>query len=181
MLRDYKELSVLDLVKYRANSRMHSVEQIDQIVASIEAFGFTNPLLIDEHNLIIAGHGRLQAAIQLNLKMVPCLVLKDLSEEQKSAYVIADNKLALNASWDIDLLRDELYKLQNADFDMSLTGFNEFEIAEIFEDTGGFIDPKEEKYESVFEIIVQCIDEAEQKQLYKDFSDKGLRCKILSM
>ena len=91
---------VSDLIPYVNNSRIHSEEQVIQICSSIKEFGFTNPVLIDEENGIIAGHGRLMAAKKLKLKTVPCIVLAGLSEAQKKAYVIADNSIALNRSWD---------------------------------------------------------------------------------
>ena len=97
-----------ELAPYTKNSRTHSGKQISQIEASIREFGFTNPLLIDEHGGIIAGHGRLAAATNLKLESVPCIMLSGLTDAQKRAYVIADNKLALNAGWDEALLAAEL-------------------------------------------------------------------------
>lgn len=122
----YKKIG--ELTPYINNARTHSDEQVDQIVASIKEFGFTNPLLIDEKGEIIAGHGRLAAAKKLNMGEVPTIELKGLSEAQKRAYVIADNKLALNAGWDEDLLKTELKALQNLDFDLELVGFSEDEL-----------------------------------------------------
>jgi len=118
-----------ELTGYKNNSRVHDVQQINQIVDSINEFGFTNPLLIDENDGIIAGHGRLEAAKAMELESVPVIVLKGLSDEQKRAYVIADNKLALNARWDETLLSLEMEELTALNFDMSLTGFNEMELA----------------------------------------------------
>ncbi len=131
------ELWPLDrLVPYDRNPRTHSEEQISQIAASIVEFGFLNPILVDTAAGIIAGHGRLQAAKQLGLTQVPVVVLDHLSEAQKRAYVIADNKLALNAGWDDDLLRDELAALGEDGFDVSLTGFSDEELADLLEDDG---------------------------------------------
>ncbi len=113
---------------YETNSRTHSAEQINQIAASITEFGFTNPILIDENNIIIAGHGRLEAAKQLKLDEAPCLRLSHLTEAQKKAYVIADNKLALNAGWDDELLRQEISELKDIEFDIALLGFSEEEL-----------------------------------------------------
>ena len=119
---------VQDLIPYVNNSRTHSEEQVNQIVASINEFGFTNPLLIDEKDNIIAGHGRLMASKKLGMEEVPCIVLKGLTEAQKKAYIIADNKMALNAGWDFNLLSLELENLKELDFDLELTGFSVYEI-----------------------------------------------------
>jgi ParB-like chromosome segregation protein Spo0J len=121
-------LAIDDLVPYARNSRTHSAEQVAQIAASIREFGFTNPVLIDDAGGIIAGHGRVLGARAVGLLAVPCLRLAGLSEAQKRAYVIADNKLALNAGWDEDLLREEMEFLNSQNFDLSLTGFNFIEI-----------------------------------------------------
>jgi site-specific DNA-methyltransferase (adenine-specific) len=117
------------LIPYANNSRTHSDEQVAQIAASIREFGFTNPVLIDGEDGIIAGHGRVLAARKLGLDKVPCIRLAHLTEAQRRAYVIADNKLALNAGWDEALLRVEIETLQGLDFDLGLTGFSEDEIA----------------------------------------------------
>ncbi|MDD7756100.1 MAG: ParB/Srx family N-terminal domain-containing protein [Clostridiales bacterium] len=122
----YKKVN--ELIPYINNSRTHSEEQVNQIVASINEFGFTNPLLIDEKDNIIAGHGRLLASKKLKMEEVPCIVLKGLTEAQKKAYIIADNKMALNAGWDFNLLSLELENLKELDFDLELTGFSTDEI-----------------------------------------------------
>lgn len=111
------------LTPYARNSRTHSDEQVAQIAASIREFGFTNPVLIDEHDGIIAGHGRVMAAQRLQLTDVPCIRLAHLTEAQKRAYVIADNKLALNAGWDDDALAAEMAWLKEQEYDLQLTGF----------------------------------------------------------
>lgn len=116
------------LIPYARNARTHSEQQVRQVAASIREFGFTNPVLIDEEDGIIAGHGRVLAALLLGLDEVPCIVLYGLSEAQKRAYVLADNKLALNSGWDEAMLRLELLDLQAADFDMDLTGFSTEEL-----------------------------------------------------
>jgi DNA modification methylase len=123
--------NISDLIPYVSNSRTHSEDQITQVAASISEFGFTNPVLIDETGMIIAGHGRCQAAKKLNMEEVPCIVLKGLSEAQKKAYIIADNKLALNAGWDDELLRVELEGLNDLDFDLDLLGFSKNELDEL--------------------------------------------------
>mgnify|MGYP006935493251 FL=1 len=122
---------VAALVPYARNSRTHSDAQVAQIAASIREFGWTNPVLIDGADGIIAGHGRLLAARKLGLTEVPCIVLDHLSETQKRALIIADNKLALNAGWEASLLSVELRDLDDSDFDMTLTGFDERELANL--------------------------------------------------
>lgn len=128
MKQEIEYLETEKLVPYARNSRTHSDEQVQQIMGSIKEFGFTNPILVDAEGLIIAGHGRTMAAQRLGMKEVPCLRLGHLTESQKKAYVIADNKLALNAGWDDEMLRLELADLQDADFDLSLTGFDDEEL-----------------------------------------------------
>jgi DNA modification methylase len=131
-----------DIVPYSRNAREHSATQIAQIVASIREFGFTNPVLLDESNVLIAGHGRLEAARYLNMPQLPALMLPGLSDAQKAALRIADNKLALNATWDDDLLRTELADLRDVGFDLSLTGFGDEELGALFADrTDGLTDP----------------------------------------
>lgn len=128
---DYLPISAL--IPFARNSRTHSDAQVAQIAASIREFGFTNPILIDGDKGIIAGHGRLQAARKLGLAEVPCIMLEGLTDAQKRAYVIADNKLALNAGWDMDLLSSEIEGLGEDGFDLSLLGFNEDELAKLLE------------------------------------------------
>jgi len=125
----YKNTS--ELIPFVNNSRTHSDEQVNQIASSIREFGFTNPILLDGDDGIIAGHGRLQAARLLGLDEVPTIRLDGLDELQKRAYVIADNKLALNAGWDSELLQLEIQNLQDKDFDISLLGFDEKELMQI--------------------------------------------------
>jgi DNA modification methylase len=117
------------LVPYERNARTHSPEQIAQIAASIQEFGFTNPILVDGSDGILAGHGRLAAAKDMGLAEVPVIVLDHLSAAQRRAYILADNQLALNAGWDMELLQQEIVGLNLADFDLSLLGFDEDRIA----------------------------------------------------
>jgi DNA modification methylase len=125
-----KEVAVDKLIPYAKNSRTHSPEQVAQIAASIKEFGFRNPILVDGVG-IIAGHGRLMAAQKLNLDKVPTIDCSDMTESQKKAYIIADNKLAMNAGWDMDFLKLELQDLEDADFDLSLTGFEDKELDQL--------------------------------------------------
>lgn len=125
---EIKEKLVSELIPYVKNSRTHSDEQVAQIAASIKEFGWTNPILIDGDNGIIAGHGRLLAARKLKMDSVPTIELKDLTETQKKAYIIADNKLALNAGWDNELLTIELNELMADGFALEILGFNPDEL-----------------------------------------------------
>ena len=127
-------VQVANITPYSRNARAHSTSQISQIIASIREFGFTNPVLLDEHNVLIAGHGRLAAAQQLGMAELPAIVLAGLTDTQKQALRLADNKLALNATWDDDLLRSELMDLRDGGFDLSLTGFGEDELLGLFAD-----------------------------------------------
>lgn len=124
--------SVEALLPYVANSRTHSDAQVAQIAASIKEFGWTNPILIDGENTIIAGHGRLLAARKLKMDDVPVIRLDHLTKAQQRALVIADNKLALNADWDMELLKTELEALTDEDYDLLLIGFDLGEINGIF-------------------------------------------------
>lgn len=138
----YKTQSVASLVPYARNSRTHSDAQVAKIAASIREFGFLNPIIIDADNGIIAGHGRVMAAQKLGLANVPVIEASHLSEAQRRAHVLADNRLALDAGWDNDLLKIELQDLQAEGFDLSLTGFNVDEIGNFLADaTEGLTDP----------------------------------------
>ena len=136
-------VKIKELQGYEFNTRTHSDSQVNQLAASIGEFGFTNPLLIDGERQIIAGHGRFAAATKLQMDEVPCIVLDHLSEAQRRAYVIADNKLALNAGWDEDLLKLELSALDKIGFDLSVVGFDEDELSGLVIDediAGGLTD-----------------------------------------
>ena len=136
-----KALPVDALMPYANNARTHSAEQVAQIAASIKEFGFNNPVLIDAERGIIAGHGRLEAARLLGLESVPTIEIAHLTEAQRKAYILADNKLALNAGWDVEALRVELEGLQDLDFDLGLIGFDISELAGFLDTTEGLTDP----------------------------------------
>jgi len=125
MTPQIEQRSVADLIPYAANSRTHSDAQVAQIAASIREFGWTNPILIDGDNTIIAGHGRLLAARKLGLEEVPAIILDHLTKAQQRALVIADNQLALNAGWNLDMLKAEIEDLKLEDFDLGLLGFDD--------------------------------------------------------
>ena len=131
---DYKPAPVANLVPYARNSRTHSAAQVDKIAASIKEFGFLNPVIVDGENGIIAGHGRILAAQKLGLETVPTIEAAHLTDAQRKAYIIADNRLALDAGWDDEMLRVELQDLDAVDFDLTLTGFDLDEIAALTAD-----------------------------------------------
>ena len=138
------ELWPLDrLVPYARNARTHSDEQVAQIAASIAEFGFNNPVLVDTNAGIIAGHGRVLAARKLGIDQVPVVVLDHLSETQKRAYVLADNRIGENAGWDDEILRTELTDLKDADLDLALLGFDEDEVANLFAEVAPEVAPSE--------------------------------------
>lgn len=131
---EYRDIN--SLIPYARNSRTHSEEQVVQIAASMREFGWTNPVLIDEEGGIIAGHGRVLAGRKLGIDRVPCIMLAGLTEAQRRAYVIADNRIALNAGWDMDMLKVEFADLEAMDFNLALTGFNLDEIASLLAPAG---------------------------------------------
>ena len=125
------------MVPYARNARTHSDAQVAQIAASIKEFGWTTPILVDEHNGIVAGHGRVLAARKLGMDSVPVIQLKNLTPTQIRAYILADNKLTLNGGWDDDLLKLELLDLKSADFDLNLIGFDSNELDELMFEAPG--------------------------------------------
>lgn len=131
---NYYLADVEELIPYARNARTHSSAQITQIAASIKEFGFLAPVVIAEDNTILCGHGRFYAAQKLGLKKIPCVKESHLTEAQKRAYIIADNKLSINAGWDDELLAVELSDLQGEGIDLSITGFDEKELADLFDD-----------------------------------------------
>jgi hypothetical protein len=134
LLHAYKAVAVASLKPWERNPRTHSPAQIEQLRASIREFGFTNPVLIDHNGLVIAGHGRIEAAKLEGLTDIPAIELRGLTTEQKRALVIADNQLALKAEWNVDLLKLELQALTGEGFDLSVLGFEPFELNELLGD-----------------------------------------------
>jgi ParB-like chromosome segregation protein Spo0J len=130
----YRLIPTADLIPYARNSRTHSDAQIAKIASSIREFGFINPVVTDGKNGIVAGHGRVMAANKLGLKEIPCVEASHLTEAQKRAYVIADNRMALDAAWDNDLLKIELQDLDAKGFDLALTGFDIGELTALFDE-----------------------------------------------
>lgn len=154
-----KMAKVKNLIPYVNNSRTHSEDQIAQVAASIKEFGFTNPILVDGDNGVIAGHGRLMAARKLGMEEVPTLELAHLSQAQKKAYIIADNKLAQNAGWDKETLVNELDSLEGLDFDISVVGFNSDELSALrFE---AFDIEEVDHFNESYNVAISCEDDTE--------------------
>ncbi|MBS4761169.1 site-specific DNA-methyltransferase [Carnobacteriaceae bacterium zg-ZUI252] len=130
----YYLANIHDLIPYANNARTHSDTQIAQIASSIKEFGFLNPIIVSRDHTILCGHGRYYAAQKLGIEKIPCIKEEHLTEAQKKAYIIADNKLALNAGWDNDLLTIELSELQGLDFNLDLLGFDDKELSKLFDD-----------------------------------------------
>lgn len=167
------------LIPYANNARTHSEQQIDLIAASIKEFGWTNPVLVDGDNGVIAGHGRILAARKMGQTSIPCLELSSLSEAQKRAYVITDNKIALNADWDDDILRSELKELVQSDFDVSLLGFDSKELNDLLEDFHYKDDSPAAVDEKKYLLMIEYDNEVALERAYNDANAKGLRCKII--
>ena len=172
--------AVASLVPYARNSRTHSDEQVSQIMASIREWGWTTPVLITEDGMIVAGHGRVLAAQRLGLEEVPCVVASGWTEAQIRAYVIADNKLALNAGWDSELLKAEVEDLKASDFLIDLLGFKDWEIehllnpaAEWQDDVDAIDDLDETDEEGSATIRVKCL--AADKNSVIDLIKNALR------
>ena len=192
MSKDYQytKINIDEIKPYERNARIHSSKQIKQIMEAIKAFGFTNPLLIDDENNLIAGHGRLEAVKQLNIidfkdkpiKELPAIIITGLSEVDKKALIIADNKIAENASWDYDLLQAEFQELEAINYDLDLMGFDNLD-----EILGADIDVEQETKEikeveinQKYELLIKCKDEKELEQAYNENVEKGYECKVLT-
>jgi hypothetical protein len=171
-----KTAQVADLIPYARNSRTHSEEQISQIAASIKEFGFLNPVIVDGENGIIAGHGRVMAAKKLGMTELPAVEASHLTDAQRRAYIIADNRLALDAGWDNEMLLIEFTDLQDAGFDILLTGFTDDELADIglFGDLGGGEDDNPYSQKVVSPTYIPTGDKPALRDLYNDEKAMGL-------
>jgi len=167
-----QQRKVNELIPYINNSRTHSDAQVAQIAASIREFGWTNPILIDGENGIIAGHGRLKAAMLLNMEEVPVIELSHLSETQKKAYIIADNKLAMNAGWDMELLKLEISELEDKDFNIELLGFDPSEL-QLDEPDYSVLD--DEDIEKQLDDMAQGVRKAIQIEFEPDHYDEAVQ------
>jgi ParB-like chromosome segregation protein Spo0J len=181
--REFVEMrEIAQLRPFAKNARTHSKEQIEQLAAAIQEFGFTAPILVSPDGEIRAGHGRLEAARSLGMTEVPTLVVgADWSLAKVRAYVIADNKLALNAGWDDEMLRLELAALRIEDFDLGLTGFVEDELAALFDETPERVASTGQLDNPKYSIVIQCDDEANQAELLAEFEERGIECRALML
>lgn len=127
-MRSHKTLHIDELKPYENNSRTHSKAQIEKIAKSLKEFGWMSPVVVDENYTIIAGHGRVLGAKEAGITEVPCLIVDDLTKEQKRAYVIADNKLSDESGWDLEMLRKEINELSSKEYNIDLTGFDDSEL-----------------------------------------------------
>ena len=171
------------LVPYARNSRTHSPEQVAQIAASIKEFGFTNPVLIDANNTLIAGHGRVMAAQSIGLSSVPAIRLAHLTDAQRRAYVIADNKLAENAGWDMATLAREVEDLTVEGYDLDLLGFTTAELDGLLGHDAPPPEPAAPSpgivYQEKYAVLVDCKDEADQQRIFEQLTAGGMACKVL--
>ena len=136
-ITEFQLVDINKLVPYANNARTHNKEQILKLRSSLREFGFVNPVIIDKEYNVLAGHGRIEAAKEEGIAEVPCVYADHLTEAQKKAYILADNRMALDAGWDDELLAVEMEELQNLGFDLGLTGFDESEIADLFDTNSG--------------------------------------------
>ena len=170
------EMKIGDIIPYEKNPRKND-EAVKYVAESIKQFGFKVPIVIDKNNVIVAGHTRYKASKKLGLKEVPCIVADDLTEEQIKAYRLADNKVAEQAEWDIDLLGEELDGI--LDIDMADFGFElnlEEEETEVVEDND-----LSDKLKSTFEVIIECDNEGEQEEIFNRLITEGLKCRVLTL
>lgn len=184
------------LIPYAKNAKVHSTTQVEDIANSIREFGFNNPVLVDERDGIVAGHGRVMAAELLGLDAVPCIRLSHLSERQRRAYILADNKLAEKSTWDFAILAEEVNALAELDVDLELTGFDEQELdallkldedllpsnfgGETIEVSGHkrVIGAQKPEAPQVFRIEVTLKSEEERSALYSDLTANGYECRL---
>jgi hypothetical protein len=171
--------SVESLIPYARNARTHSEEQVAQLAASIKEWGWTTPVLVDEDGQIIAGHGRVMAARKLGIDEIPVMIARGWTEAQRRAYVLADNKLALNSGWDMDLLKVELQDIGEMSFDLDKIGFSVGEMTAFFDE------PKEQKKKNIEdsfiknEMLLTFQTEEQMQDWYNKAELEGIECKIL--
>jgi len=173
--------SLSKIKPYERNARTHSDAQINQIAASMRKYGVTAPLLVDENGVLIYGHGRLAAAIKLGFDEMPVCVAHNWSEEDKAAYRIADNQIALNSDWDTRLLTGEIEELTLVDYDLPLLGFSDVQLQQIIGITpsAAALNAAAQLEGLKFAVIVECTSEADQTAKLEKFMQMGFSCRAL--
>lgn len=175
-IAEVQEVTIADLIPYANNAKIHGAGQIEKLKKSIAEFGFITPCLIDRDNNLIAGHGRVAAAKELGMATVPCVYVDGLTEAQRRAYILADNRLGELGEWDMEIVWGELEELKDLDFDIELTGFT------LNTDEGGASADTDTSfnYKEQYGVIVMCADEAEQEAIYTTLTEQGYECKVVA-
>ena len=182
----FEQVPVEKLVPYARNARVHGEKQILQLRSSLREFGFIAPIIIDKKFNIIAGHARFEAAKAESMTEVPCIFAEHLTETQKKAYIITDNKLALNSEWDDEILALEFEELKESDFNLNLLGFDEKEIEKYFNSgaadgaSGQISGENSFTYKEQYGVIVMCSDENNQREVYEKLLEMGYECKVVA-
>lgn len=171
---------VNSLIPYARNARQHDAAQVDALASSIREFGFTMPILIDEGGEIIAGHGRVMAARKLEMANVPCMMVRGWTDAKRAAYVLADNRLAEQATWDDSLLKLELGTLRDAGFDVSLTGFSPKQVDAMFAPSKAAGAGSEQETRGQFGVLVMCQNRSEEDREVESLSKAGKKVKRLA-
>jgi ParB-like chromosome segregation protein Spo0J len=177
-MRDPKTLLV-----YKNNARTHNEKQIEELIKSINSFGFNDPIEIGNDDIIISGHARVRAAIQVGLDLIPTVTL-DLDKNSSKAYTLAANQIAQHADWDEELLKIEFEDLQKVDFNLELTGFTVQEIEKILnpEDMQELLQKDySDSIKNKFIVEINCINESEQEKLFNELQERGHECRILTL
>jgi len=175
---EVRDLSLDSIIPYARNPRKND-GAVDKVAASIKEFGWRSPIVVDEEMVILAGHTRYKAAKKLGLTEAPVHIAEGLTDAQKKAYRIADNRVAEEAEWDSDLLKIELEDL--GDFNLELTGYDLNELAKLFDSEEIDQELKEESYSEVFNVIVECGDEVEQEKVFNQLDRDGYKCRVQSL
>ena len=172
-------LPISELTAYANNANKHSDAQITLLRKSMNEYGWTQPVLVDADNVVIAGHGRIEAAMREGIPAAPVIRLADLSEDQVRAYRLADNKLAEYAEWDRHLLASELESLLDVGFDLEMTGFDKKEMADLMVSMDDENAEIAETVDPIHQVVVECADEAEQERAYELLVAEGFKCRSL--
>lgn len=176
-----ESVPISQLVFDPSNARLHDNKNLDAIKGSLTKFGQMTPIVIDGKDVVLKGNGTLAAAKALGWKNIFC-VRSDLDTVQKAAYAIADNRSGELAKWDNDVLAKTLLALRGEDFELEAIGFDDLDMRKILGEAPPREDgDEEEKYKSMFEVVIECMDEAEQQEVYEHLTGEGLKCRILSM